>query len=315
MPFLQNVVRGRPVPPERLEQVRSQYMRFGGRSPINDQNRALLAALRASFDRQGRSTPIYWGNRNWSPFLADTVARMRDDGVKRAAVFVTSAYSSYSSCRQYLDDIRRARAEVGVNAPEMVKLRPYFNHPGFVEPLAEGLRAVLADAGPQAPVLMSAHSIPSAMAATCDYERQLHETAELVAAQAGVEAARWRNVYQSRSGPPSQPWLGPDVVEAIGGLPDGTGTVVVAPIGFVSDHMEVRFDLDTQAAEAAERSGIRLMRSATPGTHPRFVQMVSELMAEVEDPGAPRLSLGPSGPAPCPCLEGCCPSPPARPHG
>ena len=313
MPFLENVVRGRPVPPDRLQQVAGQYMRFGGRSPINDHNRALLASLQANLEAQGRSLPLYWGNRNWKPYVADTVARMRDDGISRAAVFVTSAYSSYSSCRQYLDDLERARAAAGPGAPELVKLRPYFNHPGFVEPLAEGLRAALTDAGPEAPVLMTAHSIPSAMAATCDYERQLSETAELVAAAAGVEAGRWQVVYQSRSGPPSQPWLEPDVLETIAALPEGTPSVVVAPIGFVSDHMEVAYDLDTQAAAAASERGIRLVRSATPGTHPRFVQMVLELLAEAEDPGAVRPALGSLGPAPCPCAPGCCPPPPERP--
>lgn len=308
MPFLDNVVRGRPVPSERLQQVASQYMRFGGRSPINDQNRALLAALEARLARAGRDTPVYWGNRNWEPYLSDAVARMRDDGISRAAVFVTSAYSSYSSCRQYLQDIERARDEVGAGAPELVKLRPYFNHPGFVEPLAEGLRAAVAEAGGTAPVLMSAHSIPCAMAATSDYERQLRETAALVADRAGVDPGRWRQVYQSRSGPPHHPWLEPDVTEAIAALPAGTETVVVAPIGFVSDHMEVVFDLDTQAREAAERRGIRLVRSSTPGTHPAFVQMVEELMSELETPGRPRLALGSMGPAPCPCVAGCCPA-------
>ena len=314
-PFLANVVRGRPVPPERLEQVAAQYMLFGGRSPINDHNRALLSALEADFARRGRTTPIYWGNRNWKPYLAESVARMRDDGVGRAAVFVTSAYSSYSSCRQYLDDIERARREVGPGAPEMLKLRPYFNHPGFVEPLADGLRAAVAEAGPGAPVLMSAHSIPAAMAETCDYERQLHDTAGLVAGLAGIGPTRWRPVYQSRSGPPGQPWLGPDVVEAIAGLPNGTDSVVVAPIGFVSDHMEVVFDLDTRAREAAEKRGVRLHRSPTPGADPRFVRMVGDLLEEMEEPGGSRLSLGSLGPAPCPCLDGCCPAPAARRPG
>ena len=313
MPFLQNVVRGRPVPPERLQRVADQYMRFGGRSPINGHNRALLEALRAHFEAEGRSIPLYWGNRNWNPYVADTLARMRDDGVTRAAVFVTSAYSSYSSCRQYLQDLDRARAEVGPDAPELVKLRPYFNHPGFVAPLAEGLRDALAEAGTDAPVLMSAHSIPTAMAVTCDYEAQLGETAALVAAGAGLPAERWRNVFQSRSGPPTQPWLGPDILETIAELPDGTDSVVVAPIGFVSDHMEVVYDLDTQAAEAAARRGIRFIRSATPGTHPRFVRMAAELMAELEDPHALRLSLGSLGPAPVPCEAGCCPPPSPRP--
>ena len=311
MPFLANVVRGRPVPPERLQQVASQYMLFGGRSPINALNRSLLEALEAEFAGHGRPRPLYWGNRNWAPYLTDTVARMRDDGVERAAVFVTSAYSSYSSCRQYLEDLERARAAVGPGAPELVKLRPYFNHPGFVQPLAEGLAGALEAAGPDAPVLMSAHSLPLSMAATCDYERQLAETAKLVAARAGLEPGRWRIAYQSRSGPPSQPWLEPDVLRAISDLPPGTTSVVVVPVGFVADHMEVVYDLDTQAAAAAQGRGIRMVRSPTPGTHPRFVHMVCELLDEMEDPAqSPPLYSGTWGPAPCPCLPGCCPAPP-----
>lgn len=311
MPFLANVVRGRPVPPERLEQVASQYMLFGGRSPINQLNRAMVEALEAEFARDGRPRPVYWGNRNWAPFVTETVARMRDDGVERAAVFVTSAYSSYSSCRQYLEDLERARQTVGPGAPELVKLRPYFNHPGFVEPITEGLQAALRDAGPAAPVLMSAHSLPRSMAAVCDYERQLAETSSLVAARAGLEPGRWRAVYQSRSGPPSQPWLEPDVVQAISELPEGTETVVIVPVGFVADHMEVVYDLDTQAAAEGARRGIRVVRSPTPGAHPRFVHMVCELLAEMEDPArSPALSYGSLGPAPCPCRPGCCPPPP-----
>ncbi len=322
MPFLGNVVRGRPVPPERLEQVASQYMLLGGRSPINEHNRALQKALEAEFAGHGRPRPLYWGNRNWTPYLADTVARMRDDGVGRAAVFVTSAYSSYSSCRQYLEDIERARQTVGPGAPELVKLRPYFNHPGFVGPLAEGLKDALERSRAGSPVLMSAHSIPQSMAATCGYERELQETASLVAAAAGLDGDQWRLVYQSRSGPPTQPWLGPDVLEAINGLPGGPEEVIVAPIGFVSDHMEVVYDLDTQATEAAARRGVRLVRSPTPMTHPRFVHMVCELIDEMEAPDqAPPLALGGMGPAPCPCRAGCCPPPahagppPARPAG
>ena len=293
-PFLANVLKGRPVPPERVEQVAANYMLFGGRSPINDHNRELLAALRAVMDR-----PVYWGNRNWHPFLADTLARMRDDGIGRAAVFATSAYSSYSGCRQYIEDMERARSEVGSGAPELVKLRPFFDHPGFYGPLTEGLAAAVADAGPDAPVLMSAHSIPESMAATCDYQSQLAATAARVAAGAGVPADRWRQVYQSRSGPPGQPWLGPDVLEAIGELPDGTPSVVVAPIGFVSDHMEVVYDLDTAAAAAARARGIRLVRSATPGAHPAFVAVAVDLLAELEAAGG----------VPSWCRPGCCPAP------
>jgi ferrochelatase len=307
MPFLGNVLRGRPVPAERVEQVAAQYMRRGGRSPINDQNRALLAALQAEFAGRQPALPLYWGNRNWAPYVADTVAAMRDDGIRRAAVFVTSAYSSYSGCRQYLEDLDRATEAAGVGAPELVKLRPYFNHPGFVGPLVDGLRAARAEAGPGAPVLMSAHSIPDAMAAGCDYEAQLAETARLVAEGAGVAGDAWRIVYQSRSGPPSHPWLEPDINDAIRALPAGTDAAVVVPIGFVSDHMEVVQDLDTQAAETAAGRGVRLVRTPTPGTDPRFVAMVRQLVEERERPGAPVLALGRLGAVPCPCPRGCAP--------
>lgn len=307
MPFLGHVLQGRTVPPGRMEEVASHYLLFGGRSPINDQNRALLAALSREA-RHGTPLPLYWGNRHWTPYLSDVVAQMRDDGIGRAAVFVTSAYSSYSSCRQYLEDLESARDQVGSGAPELVKLRPYFNHPGFVEPLAEGLRVAMERAEPGAAVLMSAHSIPVAMASGSDYVQQLTETARLVATSAGVPPDGWQLVFQSRSGSPAQPWLGPGIIDVVGELPPDTGSVVVAPIGFVSDHMEVVYDLDTELAEVARRRGTRLVRSATPGTHPRFVRMVYELIAELEEPDrSPRLACGTLGPAPSPCRPGCCP--------
>lgn len=312
-PFLANVLRGRPVPAERVEQVVEHYMRFGGRSPINDQNRALLDALGRHPGMAGRR--LYWGNRNWAPFVTDTVARMAADGVQRAAVFVTSAYSSYSGCRQYVEDLEGAAAACGPGAPSLVKLRPFFNHPGFVEPLADGLRAALAGLGSTTTVLMTAHSIPAAAAATCDYESQLAETSRLVAERAG--AGDHRLVFQSRSGAPGQPWLGPDVLEVIGDLPAGS-QVVVCPIGFVSDHMEVVYDLDTQAASVAGDRGIRFVRSPTPGTDPRFVGMVSELVAEAEAPlDHPPLALGTIGSHPCPCDACLAPAAarPSRPAG
>jgi ferrochelatase len=313
LPFLQNVLWGRSVPPDRMQQVAAHYLEFGGVSPLNDQNRKLVAALRDALAERHRDVPVYWGNRNWHPLLADTVRAMRTDGVRRAAAFVTSAYSGYSSCRQYLEDLARARAAVGADAPELVKLRPYFNHPGFVAPLADGLRAARAQAGPDAPVLMTAHSIPCAMAATCDYERQLAETARLVATLAGETPDRWSLVYQSRSGPPQQPWLEPDINDAIAALPRHPATVIVVPIGFVSDHMEVVYDLDRVAAATAAGCGIRLVRSATPGTDPRFVAMIPDLLEEAEGRRAPSF-LGDTRPATFPCPAGCCPPPhPGRP--
>jgi ferrochelatase len=308
MPFLHNVMRGRPVRPERLEQVAAHYFEFGGVSPINAENRALREAIVDTFLGRGRSMPVYWGNRNWDPLLPDTVQAMRADGIRRAAAFVTSAYSSYSSCRQYLDDITRARAAVGPAAPEIVKLRPYFNHPGFVGPLAEGLRRARLEAGPDASVLMTAHSIPTSLAATCRYQEELAETARLVAGLAGEPEGSWDLVYQSRSGSPGQPWLGPDINDAIDALPVSTRGVIVVPVGFVSDHMEVIYDLDRQAAATAEKRGVKLTRSATPGRHPDFASMVVQLVEEME-PGGEPLALGHKGPAPCPCSSACCPGP------
>lgn len=307
VPFLANVLRGRNVPEARQRAVAEQYQRFGGVSPINGHNRALLAALRRELHDHGPDLPVYWGNRNWHPLLTDTVGAMRDDGVTRALAFVTSAYSSYSSCRQYLEDISRARQAVGAGAPAIDKLRPFFNHPGFVEPSADRLRAALDEAGPDAPVLFSAHSIPQSMAATSDYELQLGEHARLVTERTG--AADWQLVFQSRSGPPNQPWLEPDVRDVIAALAPAHRRVVVAPIGFVCDHMEVVFDLDVQASEVAADLGVTLVRAATVGTDPRFVTMIRQLVTERLEAAAPRLALGHLGPAPDACVSGCCASP------
>ena len=307
-PFLENVLRGRQVPEERKRQVASRYLELDGVSPINEHNRALVQALHAELRARSADLPVYWGNRNWHPFLADTVRTMRTDGVRRAAAFVTSAYSSYSGCRQYLDDLDRARIDAGADAPEVVKLRPYFNHPGFVEPLAAGLRAGRAAADPDAPVVMSAHSIPVAMAATCEYERQLRETGRLVAELAGEPPDRWTLVFQSRSGPPEQPWLGPDIDDVVATLPGPTSAAIVVPIGFVSDHMEVVYDLDRVTASKAAARGIRLYRTATPGADPRFVSMICDLVEEADGRRRPA-ALGQLGPAAFPCRPGCCPAP------
>jgi ferrochelatase len=312
LPFLERVLRGRRVPRERMEQVAARYLDLGGVSPINAQNRALVEALQADLERREVHIPVYWGNRNWRPFLADAVRNMQADGVQRAAAFVTSAYSSYRGCRQYVDDLARARQTVGRGAPQIVKLRPYFNHPGFVEPFAAGLRAARAQTGPDAPVLMSAHSLPAAMAAACDYERQLVETARLVAGHAGEPAGRWQLVYQSRSGPPEQPWLGPDVNDALIALPGPPSSAIVVPIGFVCDHMEVAFDLDRVATATAASRGIDLLRSPTPGTDPRFVNMICDLIDEAAGLRAPAV-LGRLGPVHCPCAAGCGPGRTAAP--
>ena len=291
MPFLENVTRGRGIPPERLASVAEHYYAFGGVSPINQQCRDMLAAVRADFSAGGLSLPVYWGNRNWAPYLADTVRAMADDGVRRAVAFVTSAYSSYSSCRQYLDDIERARAAVGAQAPVIDKIRRFFNHPGFIEPFAANAQAALAtlpaDLREDAHLVFTAHSIPVAMADASgpggggSYVAELTEAAQHIAERTGCGTHPWTLAYQSRSGPPSQPWLGPDVRDHLGDLAKaGTTAVVVIPVGFVSDHMEVRHDLDVEAARSAESLGLAFARAATPGTDPRFASMVTELVRE-----------------------------------
>jgi protoporphyrin/coproporphyrin ferrochelatase len=311
MPFLRNVTAGRPVPPERLAAVAEHYDQFGGVSPINQQCRDLLAAVEKEFAGSGISLPVYWGNRNWHPYLADTLRVMAADGVNRALAFVTSAYSSYSSCRQYLDNIEVARVAAGPSAPVVDKIRPYFNHPGFVEPAAAALRQAAASlGGADFDLVFTAHSIPVAMADSSGpaggaYPAQLAETAALVAARAGHERP-WRLAYSSRSGPPTQPWLEPDINDCLTDLAaGGTRAVVVSPIGFVSDHMEVKFDLDVEAAATARRLGLAFARAATPGTDLRFVEMIADLVRErLQD--APRAVLGTLGAGPDACPAGCC---------
>jgi ferrochelatase len=284
-------------------------------SPINGQCRALIAALRAELDRNGPQLPVYWGNRNWHPLLADTVREMAGDGVRRALAFVTSAYSSYSGCRQYLEDIVRARAAAGDRAPAVDKLRGFYNHPGFVEPLVErvslALRQVTEARRAETRLVFTAHSLPRASASRSDYEAQLRETAGLVAG--GLGRNRWSLVYQSRSGPPSQPWLEPDIVDHLRALAaEGVRDVVVAPIGFVSDHMEVVYDLDLEAKSRAVELGLNMVRAGTVGSHPRFVRMIRELVLERFTDDPVRRYLGTRGPAPDVCPADCCP-PPARP--
>ena len=292
LPFLANVTRGRNVPPERLAGVAEHYYAFGGVSPINQQCRDLLAAVRADFSASGLSLPLYWGNRNWTPYLADTVRQMAEDGARRAVAFVTSAYSSYSGCRQYLEDIERARAAVGPDAPRIDKIRRFFNHPGFIEPFADNARAALAtlpaELRDEAHLLFTAHSVPLAMAAASGpagnpgrYVAELTEAARLIAERTGAGAHPWSLAYQSRSGPPSQPWLEPDVRDHLGELAkSGTRAVMVVPVGFVSDHMEVRHDLDLEAAQIADSLGVAFARAATPGSSPRFASMITELVQE-----------------------------------
>ncbi len=340
LPFLENVLRGRNVPRARMLEVAEHYYHFGGRSPINDENRRLIAATElelAESTRAGCPPPlrVYWGNRNWRPLLADTLRQMAADGVRRALAFVTSAFSSYSGCRQYLEDIARAQQEVGPTAPQVDKLRVFFNHPGFIEPMIEHTREALeqipASRRDEALLVFTAHSIPLAMAAACRYEEQLRESCRLVAE--GVrkrghstftnEAAavpadpgekvecplfNWHLAYQSRSGPPPQPWLEPDVgdfVERCRVSGVRCQDVVIVPIGFISDHLEVVYDLDTDLRQRCERLGINMVRAATVGTHPRFVRMIRELIEE-RTSDSPPLALGTLGPSHDVCPEDCC---------
>ena len=311
IPFLQNVTAGRDVPADRLERVAEHYYRFGGVSPINQQCRDLIAAIEKDFASRGVSMPVYWGNRNWHPYLRDTMAAMAADGVRRALAFVTSGYSSFSGCRQYLGDIDAARRTVGSTAPHVDKLRQYFNHPGYVGPFAAAAAVAIASLpGDGADLIFAAHSIPATMAAAAGpvggaYQAQLAETARLVAAQLGWQR-RWHLAYSSRSGPPSQPWLGPDVNDLLAErAAAGSRAAVIVPIGFVSDHMEVKFDLDIEAAATADRLGLAYARAATPGTDPRFVSMITDLVVERLDGTAP-LVLGPLGAGPDACPAGCC---------
>jgi protoporphyrin/coproporphyrin ferrochelatase len=316
IPFMENVTRGRNVPRARLEEVSQHYFEFGGRSPINDQNRALIGALEAELAADGPDLPVYFGNRNWHPLLPDTLARMRDDGVERALCFVTSAYSSYSGCRQYRENLAEARAQV-TGAPELDKIRVYYNHPGFVEPqvdfVLEGLERLPAEVRDAAHVVFTTHSIPRSMARHCDYEAQHYETCrivmELLAERSPVPGGgerSWQLVFNSRSGPEFVPWLEPDVNDHLEELhAQGVPGVVTVPIGFISDHMEVIYDLDVEAKDTAERLGLPFARAATVGTDPRFVRMIRELILErTED--APARALGTRGPNHDACPVDCC---------
>jgi protoporphyrin/coproporphyrin ferrochelatase len=322
VPFLENVTRGRGIPRERLEEVGEHYFAFGGRSPINDQNRAFLAALRADLTEHGLDLPVYWGNRNWEPYLPDALAQMTADGVRRAAVFITSAYSSYSSCRQYRENLWDA-VEATPGAPELDKLRIYYNHPGFTEPVVDGILAALQEL-PEAErtgarLVFVTHSIPTAMndasgPAGGAYEAQHRDVAATIAERVATETGVRRDhdlAFCSRSGAPHIPWLEPDVNDHLEALHDqGVTAVVLCPVGFVSDHMEVVYDLDTEALATAERLGLHAVRSATAGTDARFVAAVRDLLLEraAAERGEPvtRDAVGALGPAWDRCRPGCC---------
>ena len=309
LPFLENATRGHPVPRERLVEVAEHYTHFGGVSPINAQNRALVAALRHELATHGPALPVYLGNRNWHPYVVDTVRQMRDDRVHRAIALVTSAFSSYSGCRQYREDIARALEAVGAGAPEVDKLRVFFNHPGFIAANAANLAEALGRVPPErrsgARVVFTAHSIPLAMARASAYEVQLKEASRLVAEAAGVQS--WDLVYQSRSGPPQIPWLEPDICDHLEALARSSlRDVVVLPIGFLSDHMEVLYDLDTEGRKKAEELGLTLMRARTVGTAPAYVAMLRELIQERMVDRPDRRVLGPLGPSHDICPVDCC---------
>jgi ferrochelatase len=312
MPFLENVTRGRGVPPERLLEVAEHYRHLGGVSPINAQNRALLDAVGEALRLSGRPLPLYFGNRNWHPLLVDTLRTMRDDGVKRAVVYVTSAYRSYSGCRQYIEDIERAVAQVESRdegggaikvAPQLVKLPPFSEHPRFIAACAARLEeARSAFAAPEPRIVFTAHSIPKAMAATCAYEADLRAACERTIAGTCPGAA-WDLVYQSRSGPPSVPWLEPDILDHLRALSaQGVRDVIVMPIGFLSDHVEVIWDLDHEAKELADSLGLGFYRAATVGTHPELVTMIAELVQSAAQAEAAA------------CAATCCAYTPRRPQ-
>ena len=313
IPFLENVLRGRNVPRERMLAVAKHYELFGGVSPINAQNRKLIAALEGAFAERGPQLPIYFGNRNWHPLLADTLRQMQSDGIKRALAFVTSAYSSYASCRQYLENIADARAVVGPEAPEVEKIRAFYNHPEFIGANVEQIKTALAvfpaETRDIVHLVFTAHSIPQTMAENCDYRRQIEETAGLIAQElaSGNDPRPYSVAYQSRSGPPAQTWLEPDICDHLRVLKAaGVDDVVIAPIGFVSDHMEVLYDLDHEAKELSQQLGMNMSRAATAGSHPSFVNMIRELVMERVDHSSERRSLGTAGPRPDQCEVGCC---------
>jgi ferrochelatase len=319
IPFLETVLRGKNIPRQRLLTVADHYYHFEGKSPINQQTRDLIAALKTELDRNGPSVPIYLGNRNWHPLLPDTLRQMKQDGIGRALGFVTSVYSSYSGCRQYREDIARAQSEVGPGAPAVDKLRAFFNHPGFIEATVErvqdALLAIPAEARQTVQIVYTAHSIPLSMANTSDYVRQLQEVQRLVSGAIG----QTNNVlvYQSRSGAPGQPWLEPDILDYLRRVKaeNLASAVVLAPISFLSDHMEVLYDLDVEAHQLCDSLGLPMTRAKTVGVHPKFIGMIRELIVERMNPESERRALGMLGPRPDVCAEDCCPPPqPGRPQ-
>jgi ferrochelatase len=320
IPFLENVLRGKDVPRDRMLAVAEHYYHFDGKSPINEQNRKLIAALKNELADHGIELPVYWGNRNWHPLLEDALRQMKIDGVKRALAFFTSAFSSYSGCRQYRENIAAAREAVGEGAPAVDKLRVFYNHPGFIEAVADhtlgGLRQLSEKERGRAKLVFTAHSIPLSLAQSSEYQPQLQEASRLVAERAASERGGRSDfdlVYQSRSGLPTQPWLEPDILDFLRRYKQGGGNdaLVIVPIGFVSDHMEVLYDLDTEARDLCTEIGLRMVRVPCAGTHPRFVTMIRELIVERMATGedVQRPALGMLGPSHDLCPVDCCPAP------
>lgn len=319
IPFLENVLRGKPVPRERLLEVAEHYYHFGGVSPINQQCSELIASLRKELDAHDLHMPIYWGNRNWTPYLNDTMIQMKRDGVKRALTYVTSGFSCYSGCRQYRENIAAALAQPEAEGLQIDKLRVFYNHPDFIAVLAEqvgdAIGEFLEEARDNVHIAFTAHSIPLSMSATSDYEKQLRESCRLVAEQLGIPESRWKLVYQSRSGRPQDPWLEPDILDHLRDCKSaGIDKVVISPIGFLSDHMEVLYDLDDEARRFCDEQSIFMVRAGTPGNHPRFVGMVRKLIQERVS-GSSRECAGLFPPNHDVCPVDCCPAPAPRPTG
>ena len=311
IPFLENVLRGKPVPRERMLEVAEHYYHFEGISPINRQVRELITALKTELTSSGLDLPIYWGNRNWDPLLTDTLRQMADDGIRSALAFVTSAYSSYSGCRQYRENILNAQQAAGENAPTVDKIRVFYNHPDFIAANAELIQQAIAQLPAEAQagchIAFTAHSIPMSMANHCNYVRQLQETCRLINERLGIPQERGALVYQSRSGRPQDPWLEPDICDHLASLHERhVPGVVVAPIGFLSDHMEVLFDLDEEACDLCRNKNLPMSRAATVGTHPQFIQMLRKLIQERLEPAPTREAIGQFGPNHDVCPDNCC---------
>lgn len=308
-PFLDNVLRGLPIKPESRRHIAQRYQSFNGVSPINGQVREFIAALKPELDAHGPALPIYWGNRNWHPMLADTFKQMQADGIRSVLAYVTSLFGSYSGCRKYREDLYAASMTVE-QPPTIDKLRHGFNHPRFIEAVAARAADCLGEIAPetreQTPLLFTAHSLPQSMASNAPYERQLEEACKLVATT--LSHQNWQLVYQSNNASYGrEPWLGPDISEALATVhSNGARDVVVVPIGFVCDHMEVVIDLDIEAAAVAAKLGLNMRRAKTVGTHPAYIQMVRELIIERMAPTSERLSLGTLGPSPDQCAPTCC---------